>query len=414
MGRIILWKGHHSPAFAKLFRETWNTADQLLIACPPVLQDFSFLDQLPAGEVFFAGDWQLPLPANNKRSGARGYPESPSFGVFTTGTTRDHPRLILYSKENISSCQAEILKLFDTKRITTVFSYPQPYYVFGLTLGYAMAEINGWKLVAPDGAYTREHHRAWLRQDESTVMTLATPAHFSDLASFVSEEGCTPRATYTCILGGAKVDRQTWLLARDQLAIESPSIGYGCAEAAPGISHLAPGLEPEVDGEIGKALGHLQIEVLNEGGIKFSGASLCLATIENGIINFPVEMTVKDRVSVRDDGSMIFAARTDMLLNRGGEKFSLEHIEAAMRRELGVDAICVALPDQRLGQELGVLMRSRQGVGREQIFAMLEKSFGKRFDSNRFKEVSALPLNDNSKPDRKAAVVQLNANTPRH
>ena len=85
MGRIILWKGHHSPAFAKLFRETWNTADQLLIACPPVLQDFSFLDQLPAGEVFFAGDWQLPLPANTKRSGARGYPESPSFGVFTTG-----------------------------------------------------------------------------------------------------------------------------------------------------------------------------------------------------------------------------------------------------------------------------------------------------------------------------------------
>ena len=409
MGRIILWKGHHSAAFSKLFRETWLSDDQLLIACPPVLQDFSFLDQLPPGEVFFAGDWQLPLPANTRREGARGYPATPSFGVFTTGTTRDLPKLILYTKENITSCQAEILKLFDTSRITKIFSYPQPYYVFGLTLGYAMAEINGWDLVAPEGPYSKAHHQAWLAGDSATLMTLATPAHVSDLVTFVAQAGINPRPTYTCILGGAKVERQTWLATRDQLNIAAPSIGYGCAEAAPGVSHLAPGHEPEVDGEIGSALGHLNIEVLDEGGIRFSGSSLCLATIENGIINFPTEMTIKDRVTKRDDGSMVFSARTDMLLNRGGEKFSLEHIEAAMKRELGVDAICVALPDQRLGQELGVLMRRSQGIASEQIVAMLEKAFGRRFDAKRFKEVEALPLNDNSKPDRKAATLQLNA-----
>jgi acyl-CoA synthetase (AMP-forming)/AMP-acid ligase II len=407
MDRIILFKGHHSPAFAKLFRETWHSEDQLLIACPPVLQDFSFLSQLPPGEIFFAGEWRLPLPANIKRAGARGYPARPSFGVFTTGTTREQPKLILYTKENIASCQAEILKHFDTKRITTVFSYPQPYYVFGLTLGYAMAEINNWRLVAPNGVYSKEHHNEWLRQTDDGMMTLATPAHLSDLSSHTKSAGQAVRPTYTCILGGAKVDRHTWLLARDQLAIEAPSIGYGCAEAAPGITHLAPGHEPEADGEIGKPLAHLNVEILGDGGIKFSGPSLCLATIENGIINFPVEMTVNDRVTVRDDGSMVFAARTDMLLNRGGEKFSLEHIESAIKRELGVEAICVALPDKRLGHELGVLMRSCQGVDREQLFSMLEKSFGKRFDSKRFKEVSALPLNDNSKPDRKAAAAQL-------
>jgi acyl-CoA synthetase (AMP-forming)/AMP-acid ligase II len=409
MGRIILWKGHHSAGFAKLFRETWHRDDQLLIACPPVLQDFSFLDQLPPGEVFFAGDWQLPLPANTRREGARGYPARPRFGVFTTGTTRDLPKLILYTKENIASCQAEILKLFDTSRISKVFSYPQPYYVFGLTLGYAMAEINGWELIAPEGSYTKDHHRAWLAEDCSALMTLATPAHVSDLVSYVIQQNVRPRVTYTCILGGAKVNRQTWLAARDQLGISAPSIGYGCAEAAPGVSHLSPGHEPEVDGEIGSALGHLKIDVLDEGGIKFSGPSLCLATIENGIIDFPTEMTIKDRVTKQEDGSMVFSARTDMLLNRGGEKFSLEHIEAAMKRELGVDAICVAMPDQRLGQELGVLMRKSQGVASEQIYAMLEKAFGRRFDAKRFKEVEALPLNDNSKPDRKNATLQLSA-----
>jgi len=413
MGRIVLWKGHHSPAFTKLFRETWNSDDQLLIACPPVLRDFSFLAQLPLGEVFFAGDWHLPLPANTLREGALGYPGRPSFGVFTTGTTRDLPKLVLFTKEQIVSCQAEILKLFDTSRIKAVFSYPQPYYVFGLTLGYAMCEINGWTLIAPEGPYSRNHHSLWFQHGSENLMTLATPAHISDLGSYVNGESMKPRPTYTCIIGGAKVERQTWLQARDQLCIESPSIGYGCAEAAPGLSHLGPGKEPELDGEIGYPLGHLNIEILSEGGLRFSGSSLCLATIENGVINFPVEMTVNDCVSQQDDGSLVFSSRTDMLLNRGGEKFSLEHIEAAMKRELGVEAICVALPDPRLGHELGVLIRSSRGIGREQIFSMLEKSFGKRFDSRRFKEVSALPLNDNSKPDRKAAVIQL-AGEPLH
>ena len=77
--------------------------------------------------------------------------------------------------------------------------------MFGLTLGYAMAELNGWELIAPVGAYTKDHHRAWLAEDSATLMTLATPAHVSDLVSYALQENIKPRPTYTCILGGAKV-----------------------------------------------------------------------------------------------------------------------------------------------------------------------------------------------------------------
>jgi acyl-CoA synthetase (AMP-forming)/AMP-acid ligase II len=411
--RIILWKGHHDQAFARAFAETWEQDGQLLIVCPPVLRDLSFLLQLPPAPVFFAGDWEeefrgLTLTAGTGgSSGTAGYPAMPVLGVFTTGTTRDLPKLILYTRDNIASCQRAIFALFDTSRIRTVFSYPQPYYVFGLTLGYATAHINGWNLVAPAGKYTTDHHRQWLACGDERMLTLATPAHLSDLAQYCRQSGAQPRPTYTCILGGARVERGAWLTARDELAIAAPSIGYGCAEASPGISHLAPGVEPVTGGEIGRPLPHLHVSVLAEGGIRFSGPSLCLATIEDGVIHFPTDMLVRDRVNVQPDGSMVFAARTDMVLNRGGEKFSLEHIEVALKEQLGLDSICVAVPDQRLGQELGVIIGRRPGVTRDQVFALLEQVFGRKFDLSRYRELDQIPLNDNSKPDRKSAALAL-------
>lgn len=412
--RIILWKGHHSSAFAQAFGRTWEGDSELLIACPPLLRDFSFLPQLPPAEVVLAGDWEPDISAAHLNvrpredgSGSHGYPAMPVFGVFTTGTTRDQPKLVLYTRENIVSCQRAIFDLFDRDQIRAVFSYPQPYYVFGLTLGYGAAHINGWRLVVPEGKYTADHHRQWLAMNGHEILTLATPAHLTDLAAYCRQQGARPRPTYSCILGGARVDRATWLAARDDLAIAAPSIGYGCAEASPGISHLAPGVEPLNDGAIGRPLPHLALEVIPEGGIRFSGPSLCLATIENGIIHFPVEMTVKDRVLVQGDGTMVFAARTDMVLNRGGEKFSLEHIEVALRERLGIDSICVALPDQRLGQELGVLIKRRHGVSRDQVFTLLEQVFGRGFSRDRFLEVERIPLNDNSKPDRKSALLSF-------
>ena len=115
-------------------------------------------------------------------------------------------------------------------------------------------------------------------------------------------------------------------------------------------------------------------------------------------------MTVRDRVEIQADGSMVFAARTDMMLNRGGEKFSLEHIESALKDHLGLSSICVALPDTRLGQELGLIITLRKGVDKPMVFQQLEQTFGRRFDPARCEVVDALPMNDNAKPDRKAAL----------
>lgn len=412
--RITLWKGYHSPSFERAFAKTWEGDDELLIVCPPVLRDFAFLACLPAAEVIFGGEWEEPpeisgLIAEMSVGGAA-FPAVPVLGVFTTGTTRDLPKLILYTRENIISCQAAIFDLFDRDRIQTVFSYPQPYYVFGLTLGYAAAHINHWRFIAPEGKYTAAHHQRWFDQTDPRLLTLATPAHISDLVGWCVERSLTPRPTYTCILGGARVERDVWFAARDQLSIAAPSIGYGCAEAAPGITHLAPGVEPVTGGEIGRILSHLSVDILPEGVIRFSGPSLCLATIENGGLHFPTEMIVHDRVVVQEDGSLVFAARADMILNRGGEKFSLEHLEATLREELGVQAICVALPDRRLGQELGLVIarapmnRELGVVHREDVLSALERSYGRRFEQARYYEVERLPLNDNSKPDRKLAL----------
>lgn len=407
MRTIFLWRGHHGAEFQRLFDGAWDAGD-LLIACPPTELESSFVQALPEGRIELVGDWQgWELPERN--GAAPRYPEDPILGVFTTGTTRSNQKLVLYSRKNIEASQNAIFALYDADRIDTIFCYPQPYHVFGLLLGYALARLKGLRLVCPEGAYSRAAHTQWLAQESDALLTLATPSHVLDLCSQMESLGVTPRPTYSCILGGAKVDAGAWHRARDVARIEAPSIGYGCTEASPGITHLPPGVEPLVDGDIGWPLAHLAFEFATNGeGYTIRGDSVCLAMIEGGQVAFPSSHTVRDQLQILEDGRMAFVHRTDMVLNRGGEKFPLERIEAVLKKRLGIDAICVAVPDARLGSELGIVACAPTDLPTAALFETLADVFKRRFNPAHLRRVPELPLNPSAKPDRKVAAKFFN------
>jgi len=408
MQRIHVWQGYHSKQIEELFHHSW-TNDDLLICCPPGLRDFSFVAALPSGVIDFRGSWNAGVPETIRvDSGTKhAFPDKPVLGVFTTGTTRATPKLVLYSKKNITACADAILSLFAEDKIKSVFCYPQPYHVFGLLLGYALSQHKGMNLLRPHGRYSDRHHQDWLDGDKSALLTLATPAHLRDLVAYCRRHGAQPQASYAGILGGASVMRSDWLAAKEVLKIQKPSIGYGCSEASPGIMHLAPGQAPQEDGEVGLPLAGVTIAADNAGGFRFTGDNVCLATIEGGQVTFPESIFVRDQLVKRDDGVYVFRARTDLVLNRGGEKFSLDQIEMVLKRQLNIEAICVAVADGRLGEELGILAQRAQPTNdqtRQAIYKTLEKEFGKKFSQENFQEVDALPVNFNSKVDRKLAV----------
>lgn len=380
MRTVHVYRGYHGQGFERLFDACWERGE-LLIVCPPTELDPS---------------WRPAL----ERAGE--FPEEPVLGVFTTGTTRSTQKLVLYSRANIAASQDAILALFDTGRIEAVFCYPQPYHVFGLLLGYVLARRHGFRRLCPEGPYDRNAHRRWLEAASPSLMTLATPSHMHDLCAWLEQTGTKPPPSYSCILGGAKVSRETWLRARDVARIEQPSIGYGCTEASPGICHLPPGIEPLGDGDVGWPLRDVTLGACPTGFL-MRGPSVCLATIEDGVVSFSRELLVRDELAALGDGRLAFTGRTDMVLNRGGEKFALESIEALLKARHGIDAICTALPDPRLGAELGIVARAGREVCADAIFSTLTTAYGRRFNRAHLRIVAELPQDLNAKPDRKRA-----------
>jgi acyl-CoA synthetase (AMP-forming)/AMP-acid ligase II len=314
------------------------------------------------------------------------------------------PRLVLYSRANIDSSLDAILSVFDRDRIDAIFSYPQPFHTFGLILGYLQSLVTGKPLIAPPGRYTSDFQSAWqtAARAHPGLLTLGTPTHFQDLVKAVTDANLTPSATYSAIIGGAATPRALWIALRDRAKISAPSIGYGCTEASPGLTHLPPGVEPEVDGEIGAILPKTDLVLVPGVGIEFSGPQLCLATIQDGKIHFPTRVLILDRLRERAPGHFLFEGRYDLVFNRGGVKFSLEEIESHLKTVFpSSDFLCVATKDERLGEDLGVLW-STEGVTPE-TSAMIEAlaaRFHVRFDSRRILSVAKLPTNAAAKPDR--------------
>jgi acyl-CoA synthetase (AMP-forming)/AMP-acid ligase II len=396
--RIQIWKGFHSKEVQDLVASAWNRDDELLILCPPLMEKFEFVRFLPEGEIIWHGDWQK-FPENVERT-ATDYPDRPVLGIFTSGTSSGQSRLILYSKANVQSSLNGILKFFDAARVDSIFCYPQPFHTFGLLLGYVLALENQWKLIVGDGKYGRSFHEMRLRCESEGLLTLGTPTHFLDLMTFVNATGAAIAPSYSCIVGGAKVTTTLWHDLRDKLKIESPTIGYGATEASPGVTHMPAGREPLEDGEIGFLLDEVKIEQ-SANGYELSGPNVCMAMIFHDHIEFPKKVFLSDYLHKREDGVFLFGGRSDLTLNRGGEKLSLEKIEDLLQRELNTNVIACAIPDARLGQELGLIIATPAGP--EEASRVLERHFSAKFNRSLFLNTEAVPLNASMKPDRQKA-----------
>ena len=333
----------HSRALHEAVRETWSNEDRLLVITAP----------------------NSNLLTNSYVSLLEGaaWPEKPLFGVFTSGTVSGRPRLVIYSRRNIESALEAVVGVFDRKRITSIFGYPQPFHTFGLTLGYLLAESLKVPLHFHEGKYSQESHATRARITDPGLLTLGTPAHFYDLI----RSGVKLAPSYSAIIGGASVDPQLWKDVRDRALIEAPSIGYGCTEASPAITHLAPGVEPRVAGEIGFPLKNLHSHSLTGKGVEISGDSLCLAIIDQDKITFPKSLTIADDIHIRSDASWIFKGRLDLIINRGGVKIALEDVERVVKENLGITSIAFPIPSERLGQELGLAVLSHVEEAQELV-----------------------------------------------
>ncbi len=400
--KIFVWRGGHSAQLLELVRRVWTERD-LLIVCPPLLKTFDFLKLLPEGEVIWAGEGPPPqgLPIERSENLWQGR-SRPALGVFTSGTSSLQPKLVLYSRENLIASVDQIFGLFDLQRIDTVFCYPQPFHTFGLILGYVAAVVKQWKLVTGPGRYSSEFHKRWFNVESENLLTLGTPLHFLDLAEFLQSHPRKIRPTYSAIIGGAPVTRSLWLTLRDELKIEAPSIGYGCTEASPGLTHLRPGVEPSHDNEIGEMLPGVQMTLIPQIGLEFSGPNTCLSMIRGPEIEFPERILIHDHLRQAKNKQFTFVGRFDQMINRGGEKIALDSLQQKLKFDLGLETLCVKLADKRLGEDLGILVKTAaaEPAHTEKVINYLATEFGLKIAPSNVLGVGSFPMNPSLKFDR--------------
>lgn len=413
--KIALWRGFHSTALLELLSDALQ-GKVLCILCPPHLKSYEFLDYLPKGDTTLVGEWaDDEKSAAEKKAAVRksaDYPQLPHVGVFTSGTLSFTPSLILFRKEQVEHSLQSILDLFKNEWAEKIICYPQPFHIFGLTLGYIQSIL--WKkiLKTPEGRYQKSFHDVWIREDRTGLLTLGAPVHFYDLLQRVPTDIKSARSSAIC--GGARVSPELWQQFQNKLGIEYPSIGYGATEACPGLTHLPPGVAPQESGDIGQWLKGVEV-FEHPNGFEFSGPNKCLArVVEKTEGRF--ELSFPERILIRDDleksgDRIIYKGRCDLKMNRGGEKFSLELIEEKIQHALGIPVLATALPDTRLGEKLGICLESL-GNSRDlknSCKDFVEKEFQWILQDHEILVNEAFPLNANGKWDRKLALSRFSS-----
>lgn len=416
--KIHIYRGFHSEELKNLVHSCWKEKE-LLILVPVYLKDFSFLDLFNTQDVSFYGKWEvnpLTLFSENKIniSTKEKVFQTLQFGIFTSGTVSGTPRLVFYTRENVLSSLEDIRELYETHRIQSLFCYPQPSHTFGLVLGYLHSVVADIPLYFKEGAYGREAHDLWLQKVNSNMLTLGTPTHFIDLMNELQKKEIVPPGSYSCIVGGARVQRDLWDQIQTKLKIEKPSIGYGATEASPGVTHLPPGVFPKFDGDIGNALRRVKIQLIPGRGLQFSGPNVCQYIFENRDLVHSPEILLKDDIlSDETEGKIryYYQGRTDYIINRGGLKISLEQYESKISEELQCKVVAFSFFDDRLGQEIGLLLQrdTFDDSNFKKIQQISSNEFG--FQINKKNIITGtVPLTMNGKLDRLEALRILNKN----
>lgn len=409
---ISLWKGYHSKTLPQYLKNVWDN-NGLMLFCPPTLTDFSFVSHLPEGPITCIGTWtpeeQNVILKHERLSPS--FPENPVLGLFTSGTSGDGQKLVFYSKKNIEFALRGVMDFFEKENIQHIFCYPHPFHTFGLLLGYMNAQLHGTKLTVLDGRYSSAFHEEWLNTSSKNTLTLGTPTHFKDLLQFLKTRGHKAPQTYSCIVGGAPVSPELWDMLKIELNISKPSLGYGATEASPALTHMPPGQKPFNAGHIGWPLKDVTITPQSQGGFVFEGPNVCLAFLQKGILVFPTAIHLNDELEKNSDGSYTFLGRTDFVLNRGGEKFLLEDIEATLQAQLHIHAMAISVPDNRLGMDLGLLVEIPDHASaptRESIRACLFEKYKTHFNDTLFFYVPRFPTTESGKWHRRESARILN------
>ena len=345
---------------------------------------------------------------------------SPAAVAFTSGTTGE-PKKVVHTH------QAMLLPA----ALSTELEPPEPGERIGTPLDLAIANVF---VLGPLSAFVRgstfvvmdRKYASGLAEDIEThrvtrLFLVSALAH--DLVVDETVSSGQLASLDRVILGGSGASPETRKGFRTKFGLR-PTLSYGLSEAPTGV------VRESVDDPIGSGRGfplpHIEVDIVNPDGSQCpvgTEGEICLRPARKGAwantwtgtlgyLGRPEATSdlfrdgllhTGDLGKLDGDGAVSVTGRLSDVIIRGGQNIDPTNIEGQLRTIDWIeDALAVGLPDDRLGQRVGVLLVTSGAADNSELAAVLSETTGHPIDE--IAVVDSLPRNEMGKLIRSAAM----------
>ncbi|HEV2688081.1 MAG TPA: AMP-binding protein [Bryobacteraceae bacterium] len=331
------------------------------------------------------------LTARGKRRSPAGNQRHEAALILQTSGTTSRPKLVVHTPRSLywaAHFIGEALALTPGDRCLNLAPLPHS---LGLTGGLVASIASGGSTVCPRGFRTGDFFR-WLDEFSPTWYGAVPAIHESILKAAAEHREVIARSRLR-FTRSAGTSASPHFKEQVEQAMGCPLIeAYGMSEAPPITMDPLPPARRKA-GSVGVAAG-TSIEVVDElgnplprgqrGEIVVCGSNVTPGYWNNPAANRDAFIGVASRTGrwfrtgdqgyMDDDGFLFLTGRIKELINRGGEKIApLEVDEALLEHPAVARAVTFAVPDSKLGEEIGAAVVLREnmtaGVADLRVFA---------------------------------------------
>ena len=324
-----------------------------------------------------AGAFSLSTASPAPSGGPHDFGESDDLALIlhTSGTT-SRPKMVALTQSNLCHSARQtsrVLKLTAADRCLNVMPL---FHIHGL-IGAVLSSFSAGACVVCTPGFSAPDFFGWVEDFAPTWYTAVPTMHQAVLAR-APQSGETIARRPLRFIRSCSAALPPHVMAELEKAFGVPVVeAYGMTEASHQMAcnPLPPLMRKP--GSVGVATGETQIAIMGEnaqllpagqvGEVVIRGASVTAGYLENPEANRSSFVDgwfrTGDQGQLDEGGYLRITGRIKEIINRGGEKISPREIdEVAMEYPAVAQAVAFALPDPRLGEDVGLAVVLKAGV----------------------------------------------------
>ncbi|KAM7207604.1 acetyl-CoA synthetase-like protein [Naviculisporaceae sp. PSN 640] len=315
-------------------------------------------------------------------------PEDVALVLHTSGTT-SRPKVVPLTHRNLTRTMSNIKDTYQlTSKDRTMLVMPL-FHVHGLLCGLLAPLATGGSMVVPvkfsatDFWHDFITHKAnWYTAVPTIHQILLKNPTPNPLPHIRFIRSCSSPLSPTVFYALEKTYNAPVLeaYAMTEAAHQMTSNPLPPAKRKPGTVGIGQGVEVVIKNDDGKTVPHG-----TEGEISIKGENVTKGYLNNPTANasaFTADgyFRTGDQGKIDEDGYVVITGRIKELINKGGEKISPIELDNVITRHPAVsEAVSFAIPDEMMGQEIGlaVVLKPGQKLGQDELKAWVADKLAK-------------------------------------